>query len=58
MRMALLIVSDTTGADGPGNNFLDEYDPSTSAFVQELAPPYTYAASGLAGDGLGGGNAD
>ena len=54
----MLIVSDATGPDGAGNNFLDEYDPSTFAFVQQLAPPYTYAASGLAGDGLGGGNAD
>ena len=54
----LLIVSDSNGLDGPGNNFLDEYNPSTFAFVQRVAPPYTYAASGLAGDGLGGSNAD
>ena len=54
----LLIVSETNGADGPANNFLAEYDASTFAFVQTVDPPYTYAASGLAGDGLGGGNAD
>ena len=38
---------------GAGNNFLDEYDPNTFAFVQRVDPPYTYAASGLAGDGSG-----
>ncbi len=26
--------------------------------MQQLAPPYTYAASGLAGDGLGGTDGD
>ena len=49
-----LIVSDTNGSYGAGNNFLDEYDPNTLAFLQRVAPPYTYAASGLAGDGIGG----
>ena len=54
----LLIVSDANGSDGAGNNFLDEYNASTFAFVQRVDPPYTYAASGLAGDGLGGSNVD
>ena len=49
-----LIVSETNGSYGAGNNFLDEYDPNTLAFLQRVAPPYTYAASGLAGDGIGG----
>ena len=53
-----LIVSDTSGGDGAGNNFLDEYDPNTLGFLQRIAPPYTYAASGLAGDGLGGVSTD
>jgi methionine-rich copper-binding protein CopC len=53
-----LIVSDTNGGDGAGNNFLDEYDPNTFGFLQRIAPPYTFAASGLAGDGLGGQGTD
>ena len=37
---------------------LDEYDPSTLSFLQRVFPPYQYAASGLAGDGLGGNTGD
>ncbi len=54
----LLIVSDTNGLAGAGNNYLDEYDPSTFAFVQRVAPPYVGAASGLAGDGGAGQSGD
>ena len=43
----LLIVSDAAGV-GTDNNFLDEYAPSTFAFVQRVAPPYAGVASGLA----------
>src|SRR4029077_10061265 len=53
-----LIISDTNGSYGAGNNFLDEYDPDTFGFLQRVAPPYTFAASGLAGDGLGGVSSD
>ena len=35
----LLIVSDTNGVSGPGNNFLDEYDPNTLGFVQRVVRP-------------------
>ncbi len=54
----LLIVSETNGGVGAGNNFLDEYDPNTGDFVQRVAPPYAGAASGLAGDGVSGGAGD
>ena len=54
----LLIVSDTDGFPGPGNNFLDEYDPNTGNFIQRVAPPYAGDASGLAGDGVGGSAGD
>ena len=54
----LLIVSDTNAAPGAGNNFLDEYDPNTGAFVQRVAPPYVGFASGLAGDGAQGQTGD
>jgi methionine-rich copper-binding protein CopC len=53
-----LIVSDTNGFYGAGNNFLDEYDPNNLGFLQRVAPPYTFAASGLAGDGVGGQGTD
>ncbi len=53
----LLIVSETIGT-GAGNNLLAEYDPTTLAFVQSVAPPYVGSASGLAGDGLSGGSGD
>lgn len=43
-----LIVSDSNGAYGAGNNVLDEYDANTLGFVQRVNPPYTYEASGLA----------
>jgi protocatechuate 3,4-dioxygenase beta subunit/methionine-rich copper-binding protein CopC len=49
-----LIVSEADGSYGAGNNFLDEYNPDTFGFLQRIAPPYTFAASGLAGDGVGG----
>jgi methionine-rich copper-binding protein CopC len=51
-----LIVSVTNGSYGAGNNFLDEYNPDTLGFLQRVAPPYTYAAAGLAGDGVTGGS--
>jgi hypothetical protein len=53
----VLVVSDTTGV-GTGHNFLDEYNPDTLAFIQRLTPNYQGAASGLAGDGVGGRGSD
>jgi protocatechuate 3,4-dioxygenase beta subunit len=49
----LLIVSDTV-AFGAGNNYLDEYDPNTLAFVQRVPVATQGFVSGLGGDGLGG----
>jgi streptogramin lyase len=53
----LLIVSDTYGL-GAGKNFLDEYDPSTFAFVRRVAVATQGFVSGLGGDGLGGAKQD
>ena len=49
----MLVVSDTYGF-GAGNNFLDEYDPTTLAFTQRLPVATQGFVSGLGGDGLGG----
>jgi protocatechuate 3,4-dioxygenase beta subunit/glutamine cyclotransferase len=52
----LLIVSDTNGlASQGGTNVLDEYDPNTLAFVARVPVAVQGFASGLGGDGLGGG---
>ena len=55
----LLIVSDTNGlAYEGGTNVLDEYDPAHSPSCDGCRCPVYGFVSGLAGDGLGGSNAD
>ena len=55
-----LIVSDVNpaGGSGPANNYLDEYNPNTLAFIQRLGVNTVGSVSGLAGDGLGGQGSD
>ena len=54
-----LIVSGTNGPDSQGGiNVLDEYDPTTLAFIERVPVAVQGDVSGLGGDGLGGSNAD
>ena len=55
----MLIVSATNGlGEDGGTNVLQEYDPDTLAFIQSVPVNTVGLASGLGGDGLGGGAKD